>query len=72
MLPCRFFLFLCISFLTHTVSITQFRAIASITRSLVLANIAAFMLVLMAFLFGGLIIAKRKHRMNQVVQKAAL
>lgn len=30
------------------------------TRALVLANIVAFLIVLMAFLFGGLIIAKRE------------
>ena len=59
-MECRFFLFCCINFLCHTVSVSQFRAIASLTRALVLANITAFLVVLMAFLFGGLIIAKRE------------
>jgi len=57
---CRFFLFLLINFLCHSVSVSQFRAIAAITRALVLANISAFLLVLMSFLFGGFIIAKRE------------
>lgn len=53
-------MYCCICFLCHTMSVTQFRAIASMTRALVLANIVAFLIVLMAFLFGGLIIAKRE------------
>lgn len=57
---CRFFLCLLIAYITHVVSVSQFRAISSICRTLVLSNTAAFMLVLMAFLFGGIIIPKRE------------
>ena len=55
---CRFFLCLLIAYLAHIVSVSQFRAITAICRTLVLSNIAAFLLVMMAFLFGGVLIPK--------------
>lgn len=57
-LLCRFFLCLLIAYITHVVSVSQFRAISAICRTLVLANTAAFLIVLMAFLFGGVVIPK--------------
>ena len=48
------------AYIMNTVTLTQFRAIGSVCRTLVLANTFCFVVIIWIFLFSGLTVSKRK------------
>ncbi len=58
-LPCRFFMFWAIVFVTHQVGVCIFRCTAMISRNIVVANGLGMLLLLCCILLDGFVIVKR-------------
>jgi len=57
--PCRFFMFWAIVFVTHQVGVCIFRCTAMISRNIVVANGLGMLLLLCCILLDGFVIVKR-------------
>lgn len=53
-----------IMFLMHNLSVSLFRLIGAVSRSMVLANTFGAFIILLVFLLGGFIIDKREHHFS--------
>ena len=58
-MPCRFFMFWAIVFVTHQVGVCIFRCTAMISRNIVMANGLGMLLLLCCILLDGFVIVKR-------------
>jgi hypothetical protein len=57
---CRFFRYILLLFLMHQLAIALFRTIGALGRSMVIANTFGSFALLVVFLLGGFILARRK------------
>lgn len=64
---CRFWAFVFIFMLAHQFALSLFRAIAAITRSLILAYPLAWLVFLTILLLGGFILNKRAAQLSACI-----
>jgi hypothetical protein len=57
---CRFFRYILLLFLMHQLAIALFRTIGALGRSMVIANTFGSFALLVVFLLGGFVLARRK------------